>query len=45
MLVRGVDKYKHFVNDVAASTDLEPTAIIKQQELEARYEAIVGSEN
>jgi len=45
MLVRGVDKYKHFADDVAATTDLEPGAIIKQQQLEARYEAIVGSKN
>ncbi len=45
MLVRGVDTYHHFDQDIAAKTDLDPAAIKKQQALEAHYESIAGRRN
>lgn len=42
MLVRGEDKYNHFGTDIPAQTDLDPIAIKRQAELEARYIEIAG---
>ena len=43
MLVRGVDKYGHFGLDVGAKSDLDPTALLKQKELEELYRKTAGS--
>lgn len=43
MLVRGKDKYKHFDEDKAATTDFEPSAIALHKELQTRYEETAGS--
>jgi len=42
MLVRGKDRYQNFGNDIPAETDLDPAAIKRQAELEARYIEIAG---
>lgn len=42
MLVRGKDDYGHFEADIPASTDLDPVAIIRRNELEERYKMIAG---
>jgi len=42
MLVRGEDKYHNFESDIPAETDLDPAAIKRQAELEARYIEIAG---
>lgn len=42
MLVRGEDKYNHFGTDIPAESDLDPIAIKRQAELEARYIEIAG---
>jgi len=42
MLVRGEDKYQNFGIDIPAQNDLDPAAIQKQAELEARYVEIAG---
>ena len=44
MLVRGVDEHQNFGIDVPATTDLDPVAIKRQAELEARYVEIAGTE-
>ena len=43
MLVRGVDNYHHFGQDVAAKSDLEPEALKKQKSLEALYRQTAGT--
>tara|TARA_B100000989_G_scaffold296869_1_gene281079 strand:- start:1970 stop:2755 length:786 start_codon:yes stop_codon:yes gene_type:complete len=43
MLVRGVDKYGHFGLDVGAKSDLDPTSLLKQKELEELYRKTAGS--
>jgi hypothetical protein len=43
MLVRGHDQYKNFLPDIPAKNDLEPAALARQKELEARHLAIAGS--
>ena len=45
ILVRGADKYNHFKRDIPATTDLDPSAIKKQEELEAHYISIAGKRN
>lgn len=42
MLVRGQDKFNNFEQDIPASSDLDPVAIKRQAELEARYIEIAG---
>lgn len=42
MLVRGEDRYNHFGIDIPAESDLDPIAIKRQAELEARYIEIAG---
>ena len=42
MLVRGEDKYQNFGTDIPATSDLDPLAIKRQAELEARYIEIAG---
>ncbi len=42
MLVRGKDKYQNFGTDIPAQSDLDPVAIKRQAELEARYIEIAG---
>ena len=42
MLVRGKDPYKNFGEDIPAEADLDPAAIKRQAELEARYIEIAG---
>lgn len=44
MLVRGQDRYNHFLHDVPALVDLDPAALVRQAELEARYVEIAGKE-
>ena len=39
MLVRGQDRYNHFSQDIPAEIDLDPAAMARQIELEARLEA------
>lgn len=43
VLVRGEDKYRHFEQDFSATGDLEPAAIARQIDLEARYKEIAGT--
>ena len=43
MLVRGVDAFDHFGKDLPAAGDLEPAALIRQKELEARHQEIAGN--
>lgn len=42
MLVRGTDQHRHFQADIPAERDLDPAALKRQAELEARYVATVG---
>lgn len=42
MLVRGKDPYKNFGADIPAQSDLDPIAIQRQAELEAKYIEIAG---
>jgi len=42
MLVRGQDKYRHFLTDLPAESDLDPKALDRQRELEEHYKAIAG---
>lgn len=44
MLVRGVDQHHHFTPDMPAKSDLNPEALVRQADLEARYLAIAGTE-
>ena len=37
MLVRGKDRFNNFAKDIPAQTDLDPTAIARQEELDARH--------
>jgi ectoine hydroxylase-related dioxygenase (phytanoyl-CoA dioxygenase family) len=43
MLVRGRDEFGHFAQDIAATSDLDPVAVARQKELQARYKSIAGS--
>ncbi len=43
MLVRGQDQYKNFLPDIPAESDLDPEALARQKELEARHLAIAGT--
>jgi len=43
MLVRGKDEFGHFAEDLAATSDLDPVAVARQKELQARYRSIAGS--
>ena len=43
LLVRGEDQYGHYTQDVAAASDLDPTAIQRHRELQALYEATAGT--
>ena len=43
MLVRGRDEFGHFAEDLAATSDLDPVAVARQQELQARYKSIAGT--
>ncbi len=43
MLVRGQDRYNHFLQDIPAEIDLDPAAMARQIELEARYHEIAGT--
>ena len=44
MLVRGHDQYQHFIQDTPALRDLDPVAVARQKELEAKYIAIAGTQ-
>jgi len=43
MLVRGEDRYNHFLKDTPAGSDLDPAALARQRELEAQYQQIAGT--
>ena len=43
MLVRGVDEYNHFREDIAATRDLDPADLARQQALEDHYKSIAGT--
>ncbi len=43
LLVRGEDRFGHWGEDVPATADLNPAAVAKQAELEARYKSIAGT--
>lgn len=43
MLVRGADRYRHFLPDLPAERDLDPAALARHRELERRYVAIAGT--
>lgn len=43
MLVRGEDRYSHFFEDIPAQFDLDPAAMARQIDLEARYRKIAGT--
>ncbi|MGI9288744.1 MAG: phytanoyl-CoA dioxygenase family protein [Pseudomonadales bacterium] len=43
MLVRGQDHHNYFLADIPAETDLEPAAMDRQVQLEARYREIAGT--
>lgn len=43
LLVRGEDKYKHFGRDVPATSDFDPAAVKRHQELQRLYEQTAGS--
>ena len=43
MLVRGRDEFGHFAQDLAATSDLDPVAVARQKELQARYRSIAGT--
>ena len=42
MLVRGKDEFQNFGTDIPAQSDLDPVAVKRQAELEARYIEIAG---
>ena len=42
-LVRGSDAFGYFAEDIAATSDLDPAAIARQKELQARYRSIAGT--
>ena len=44
MLLRGEDRYGHFLEDRPAMSDLDPAALQRQAELEARHREIAGTE-
>ncbi len=44
ILVRGEDDYRHFNEDIAATSDLDPVAIARQIELQEHYESIAGTQ-
>ena len=43
MLVRGEDRYHHFLTDQPAERDLDPAAVARQAELERQYREIAGN--
>ena len=43
MLVRGKDEFGYFAEDIAATSDLDPVAVARQKELQARYRSIAGT--
>jgi len=43
ILVRGKDEFGHFAEDLAATSDLDPVAVARQKELQARYRSIAGT--
>jgi ectoine hydroxylase-related dioxygenase (phytanoyl-CoA dioxygenase family) len=43
ILVRGRDEFGHFAEDIAATSDLDPVAVARQKELQARYRSIAGA--
>jgi len=43
ILVRGRDEFGHFAEDIAATSDLDPAAVARQKELQARYRSIAGT--
>jgi len=43
ILVRGQDWFGHFGTDIPATSDLDPAAIARQAELEARYRETAGA--
>ena len=43
MLVRGRDEFGYFAEDLAATSDLDPAAVARQKELQARYRSIAGT--
>ena len=42
MLVRGEDRYRNFDEDIPAESDLDPAALARHAELDARYREIAG---
>ena len=42
-LVRGRDEFEYFAEDLAATSDLDPAAVARQRELQARYRSIAGT--
>lgn len=43
ILVRGIDEYHHFKQDVGATKDLDPVAMARQKALEEHYKSIAGT--
>ena len=43
MMVRGVDRYGHFGQDIPAETNLDPAALERQRAYEELYKATVGT--
>lgn len=43
ILVRGVDEYRHFKADIAATKDLDPADMERQRALEEHYKSIAGN--
>jgi len=43
ILVRGRDEFGHFAEDIAATSDMDPVAVARQKELQARYRSIAGT--
>ena len=43
ILVRGTDEYQHFKKDELASTDLDPVAVARHEQLQRLYEATAGT--
>lgn len=43
VLVRGKDRFHHFGTDTPAQTDLDPVALARGAELDAKYRAIAGT--
>ncbi len=42
LLVRGVDRYRHYERDIAATSDLEPAAMQRREDLERLYHDTAG---